>query len=102
LLTSGFEIQERIQLLPNPNLHTMLHASDCVLGQLLAGPERDTSKGLIGGHDAAYYGYSNVEYKCVVATGFIHESYRCLDGSMLNVRVRGFIGIRVGKLRVPI
>lgn len=70
----GPAIQARVQLLPDPDLHPVLHVGHCVVGVVLAGPERGAGARVAGRHHAADDGHADVRHKRVAAARLVHQS----------------------------
>lgn len=102
LLESGPAVQARVQLLPDPDLHTVLHVGDRVVGVVLAGSERGACTRVAGRHHAADDGHADVRYQRVPAARVLHQGHRRVDGRVPDVRVRRPARVRAGQLRVPV
>jgi len=102
LLESRSAVQTRVQLLPNPDLHPLLHAGDCVMGVVLAGPERGAGTRLVGRHHVTDDGHTDVGHQRVPAARLVYQSHRRVDRRVPDVRVRRPARIRAGQLRVPV
>jgi len=99
---SGPAVQARVQLLPDPDLHTVLHVGDRVVGVVLAGPERGAGTRVTGSHHAADDGHADVRHQRVPAARVLHQGHRRVDGRVPDVRVRRPARVRAGQLRVPV
>lgn len=99
---SGSAVQTGVQLLPDPDLHPVLHVGHRVVGVVLAGPERGAGARVAGRHHAADDGHADVRHKRVPATRLLHQGHRRLDGRVPDVRFRGPARVRSGQLRVPV
>jgi len=75
LLESGPAIQARVQLLPDPDLHNVLHVGDRVVGVVLAGPERGAGTRVAGSDHAADDGHADVRYQRVLAARVLHQGH---------------------------
>lgn len=95
-------VQARVQLLPDSDLHPVLHVGDRVLGVILAGPERGTGSRFAGGYHVANDGHADVRHQRVFATGVVHKGHRRVDRRLPDVRLRRPARIRAGQLRVAI
>jgi len=98
---SGPAVQARVQLLPDPDLHTVLHVGHRVVGVVLAGPERGAGSCVPGSHHAADHGHADVRHQRVPATRVLHQGHRRVDGRVPDVRVRRPARVRAGQLRFP-
>lgn len=96
LLESGPAVQTRVQLLPDPDLHTVLHVGNRVVGVVLARPERGAGTRIVGSHHAADDGHSNIRYQRVPAARVLYQGHRRVDGRVPDVRVRRLARIRAG------
>lgn len=102
MLESGSVVQARVQLLPDPDLHPLLHVGDRVLGIVLAGSERGAGTRVPGRDHVTDDGHADVRHQRVPAARLVHKGHRRVDGSVFDVRVRRPARVRTGQLRVPV
>lgn len=101
LSQSGFAIPTRVQLLPDPDLHPLLHAGHRQLGIVLARPERHSGSRLARRHHLADDGHPDLRHQLLAAACQLHKGHRRVDGRLFNFRLRRLARVRSGQLRLP-
>lgn len=101
MLEGGPAVQARVLVLPDPDLHSVLHVGHRVLGVVLAGSGCRTGPGIARGYHTADHGHANIRYQRVSAAGVVHQSHRRVDRRLFDVRVWGTARVRPGQLCFP-
>ena len=100
LLTRVTALQARVQLLPNSNLHSLLHVGHRQLGLLLARPECHTGPSVTGRDNAAHHGYLHLRHQLLSAAGQLHQGHWRVDGRLSDLRLWGSTWVCPGQLRL--
>ena len=69
-------VQARVLLLPDPDLHPVLHAGHRVLGVVLAGRQRRAGPRLPRRHHSADHGHSDDGHQQLPAARLLHQGKR--------------------------
>lgn len=69
---SEFDVQTRVFLLPDSNLHSVLHVGHRFVGILLAGCQCRSGSRLARGHHSTYHGHPDDWYQQLTSTRLLH------------------------------
>jgi hypothetical protein len=68
----GSPLQARVFVLPDSNLHPLLHVGHRIVGQLLVGPGRRSRQGITWRHNSSHHGDADLRYQRLPPTRLIH------------------------------
>ena len=100
LSQSWFAFQTWIQLLPDPDIYSMLHVGYRFMGLLLAWPERHPCSGVTGCDNIAHHGHLNIGHQFLIATRQLYQSHRCMDRCLFDIRFWRLAWVCPSELRV--